>query len=570
MDCDSELAKLWKDSTAELHKKLRESLEKHLREQNLLLQVFARKVGAPKTGDYEFGEVYSLPVPSSNPNEYKCAGDRTVNPTEEQIVLSTGLPADTVSADDRQLSPAGGSDSAASILKVAAAYEGMVKEHAAEKEQKRRGNHVNFIDRFAESIRFDFIVGAVIAMNVIVMLFQLEFEGRMLEGNVFRGEDQRHNYAVEEFFIVCEHIFTVFFAFELVFRLAALGFTYLKSTANVFDAGIVVVCSLDAWVFTPMKSDAMSNTALIRLLRLIRLAKVFRVLRLMKAFAALRVLLAAIINSIGALLWSMTLLFVFELVGALLMARVVQPMIMDPLVDPELRIFLWETFGTCFQAYISMFELTMWPGAISKYRRLYEEVSPGLALFFVGYSILVTFAVVRVITAMFLKATLAAAAADEGKLNALKIAERSTYVELLKGAMTTADSSGDMLCEEEFALINEMPRMSQWLDEEGMAKMQQHMLFDALEVNGKISYAEFLHAVERMSGPAHVATDLVVQLYQTRKTHRNLTVLLEGLMTKGRRLDTAKEEQSDSRPESPGNGASLAPEVSISDVAAMV
>merc|ERR1712110_1026472 len=125
----------------------------------------------------------------------------------------------------------------------------------------------------------------------------------------------------------------------------------------------------------------------------------------MKAFAALRVLMAAIPNSIGALLWSMTLLFVLELVGALLMARIVQPMLRDPGVPFETRQFLWESFGTCFQAYISMFELTMWPGAVAKYRRLYDDVGSYIALFFVGYSILVTFAVVRVITAMFLKAT---------------------------------------------------------------------------------------------------------------------------------------------------------------------
>merc|ERR1712039_1066959 len=93
----------------------------------------------------------------------------------------------------------------------------------------------------------------------------------------------------------------------------------------------------------------------------------------------------------------------------------------------DTRVFLWDTFGTCFQAYISMFELTMWPGAIAKYRRLYDEVSVVLSLFFVGYSILVTFAVVRVITAMFLKATLAAANADEDKLNDAKIHQRSEY-----------------------------------------------------------------------------------------------------------------------------------------------
>merc|ERR1712151_106350 len=134
-----------------------------------------------------------------------------------------------------------------------------------------------------------------------------------------------------------------------------------------------------------------------------------------KAFTALRGLMAAIVNSIGALLWSMTLLFVFELVGALLLARIVMPIVKDPPpgLSRDAREFLFEKFGTCINAYVSMFELTMAPGAVTLYRRLFEDVGFHVGAFVLLYNILVTFAVVRVITAMFLKASLAAANADE-------------------------------------------------------------------------------------------------------------------------------------------------------------
>ena len=55
--------------------------------------------------------------------------------------------------------------------------------------------------------------------------------------------------------------------------------------------------------------------AVLRVARLAKLAKVFRVMRVLRAFKHLRILVNTIAHSVGALMWSMTLLFVFELIG---------------------------------------------------------------------------------------------------------------------------------------------------------------------------------------------------------------------------------------------------------------
>merc|ERR1712150_426190 len=88
--------------------------------------------------------------------------------------------------------------------------------------------------------------GAIIAINVIVMLLQLEYEGTMLKDNVYSGEklDTPRIDLIEDMLAVSEHLFTAFFAFELIFRLAALGIGYLKSVANLFDAFIDEWCLL--------------------------------------------------------------------------------------------------------------------------------------------------------------------------------------------------------------------------------------------------------------------------------------------------------------------------------------
>merc|ERR1719335_957692 len=127
----------------------------------------------------------------------------------------------------------------------------------------------------------------------------------------------------------------------------------------------------------------------------------------------------------------MTLLFVLELVGAIFMAQVIQPFMEEGTTDAEseeLQMFIWTSFGTWTNAMFTIFEITMAPGGFIKYRRLYEEVHALFGIFFVLYVCVVTFAVVRVITAMFLKATLSASDSDEQDTAREKSEQWSNYV----------------------------------------------------------------------------------------------------------------------------------------------
>merc|ERR1719281_2167513 len=138
----------------------------------------------------------------------------------------------------------------------------------------------------------------------------------------------------------------------------------------------------------------------------------------------------------------MTLLFVLELVGAIFMAQVIQPFMEDATDKPDLQEFIWKHFGTWTNAMFTIFEITMAPGGFIQYRRLYEEVHPLFGIFFVCYVCVVTFAVVRVITAMFLKATLSASDTDEQATAREKSEKWTEYVRSLGPSLATYDSSG--------------------------------------------------------------------------------------------------------------------------------
>merc|ERR1712241_1270257 len=97
----------------------------------------------------------------------------------------------------------------------------------------------------------------------------------------------------------------------------------------------------------------------------------------MKEFAPLRVLVQAVMCSVGALAWSLTLLFVLEIIGAILLAQSLQTIIQDEAKDLQLREKLWNSSGTMARAWLTLFEITMAPGSFVNHRYLYDEVNPG-------------------------------------------------------------------------------------------------------------------------------------------------------------------------------------------------
>jgi hypothetical protein len=314
-------------------------------------------------------------------------------------------------------------------------------------------------------------------------------------------------------FFVTEQIFTAFFAIELAMRLGAEGLLYLKSIAHAADAFIVVVCSLDSWVFTPMGVEGMKSLVLLRFLRLLRLAKVFRVVRVMRVFTSLRVLVGAIITSVGALLWSMTLLFVIELSTGLLISRLLFPVIQDPDTNPSLREFLWTKFGTCVRAFLTMFEVTMAPGAFMAYRFLFDELGPMIIIFFMVYVIFVTFAVIRVITAMFLKSTLSAHSSDEKSQAHQR--QKEAFTELLQ-CMQNPDPSnedGDLFCKDDLTEMLQLPRLAEWLEEIEVSTKEAIWLYDVLDFGNGVHFKNYVNVLLRMKGNARAA-DAVLQLYE--------------------------------------------------------
>jgi len=298
---------------------------------------------------------------------------------------------------------------------------------------------------------------------------------------------------------VCEHFFTAFFLLEFILRLAADGVHYLHSISNGLDALIVFGSCLDTWVLPALTGSSNSmGLSLLRVFRLLRLAKVLRVVRVMNFFAPLRVLIQAVLSSIGSLLWSMALLFLLEIIAAIIFAQFLASVINDETRDLQLREKIWNSFGTMVRSWLTLFEITMAPGSFLQHRYLFDEVHPLFSLAVVGYVCFVTFAVIRIITALFLKATLSASDQESRRELTHTKMQRLEYAKHLCSSLEEASCQA-CIDRNGLAKLLTFKRFSDWLDDAGLTVKDATRLFKALETSdGFVALDEFLAVISQI------------------------------------------------------------------------
>eukprot|EP00746_Dinoflagellata_sp_MGD_P072191 gnl/MRDRNA2_/MRDRNA2_293203_c0_seq1.p1 gnl/MRDRNA2_/MRDRNA2_293203_c0~~gnl/MRDRNA2_/MRDRNA2_293203_c0_seq1.p1 ORF type:complete len:198 (-),score=31.15 gnl/MRDRNA2_/MRDRNA2_293203_c0_seq1:27-581(-) len=147
-----------------------------------------------------------------------------------------------------------------------------------------------------------------------------------------------------------------------------------------------------------------------------------------------------------------------------------------------------------------MFELTFAPGTLSRYgRTLTYEVHGAYWLFFLGYSAGISFAMIRVIAAIFLKETLNAAHSD----NEMVVAEINRNPKFIKDVKQVfdeldVDKSGGISLEELDELLVDS-RSAGFLNALGINSFSASGMFALMDDGDNIiTFEEFLSGVMRL------------------------------------------------------------------------
>mmetsp|Transcript_71378 Transcript_71378/g.185325 ORF Transcript_71378/g.185325 Transcript_71378/m.185325 type:complete len:540 (-) Transcript_71378:105-1724(-) len=373
----------------------------------------------------------------------------------------------------------------------------------------------------------DTIIGCVIMLNIVFIFVRLDYQGYVTSLEMGEGDPGLwQNWGL--FLEVMQHIFCLIFVIELIGRLIVFRCSYFYTDRlqkfNTFDAAIVVFTCVDLYIIAPFFSKGNgSDLTVIRALRFVRLLRAMRVVRTFEIFSKLRVLLSTVAASFYALLWSLVLLFVTMLMAALILTQIINPYLTDASIDDGIRKWMFKHYGTAGRSLWTVFEMTFSGGWPLYCRVLVEEVSVGFAYFFGVYVTTVVFAMTRIITALFLKDTLAVAANDADMMIREKAREKKAYAAKLLEFFHAADTSGDgKITFLEFEEFLADPRVVTYLATLELDASETENLFSMLDDgDGSVTAEEFVEGAVRLKGVAR-SQDVVAMMHDSTRLHKKI------------------------------------------------
>ena len=188
------------------------------------------------------------------------------------------------------------------------------------------------------------------------------------------------------------------------------GIMYL----NLFDAALVITNFVELILLPAILQEGAQELRInhVRVIKLLRMGRTLRIVKTLSIFLPLRVLVGTCVASLGAFFWSIILLLVLKITFALIVSQSLQSWILDESNDAQARLEIHALYGSFLKATYTMFEITYSGGWPTMVRPVLDKVDGWYAAAFLPYVTLVVFAVLRIVTALFLKETLASAAQD--------------------------------------------------------------------------------------------------------------------------------------------------------------
>jgi len=171
---------------------------------------------------------------------------------------------------------------------------------------------------------------------------------------------------------------------------------------------------------------------------------------------------------------------------------------------------------------LTMSEVTLANWIVSC-RVLVDNVGEAYALFYIAYRCIFCFAVLRVITAVFIAETQRVVSTDDEIAILKKERAREVYIEKMREIFNEIDDSEDgLVSKEEFHQLVTDPIMRNWLSTMDLEVTELETVFKLLDDgDGAIAVDEFIKGVSRMRGQAK-AIDVVNLVALTKRMDTRL------------------------------------------------
>eukprot|EP00929_Paragymnodinium_shiwhaense_P088575 TRINITY_DN48894_c0_g1_i1.p1 TRINITY_DN48894_c0_g1~~TRINITY_DN48894_c0_g1_i1.p1 ORF type:complete len:771 (-),score=104.12 TRINITY_DN48894_c0_g1_i1:85-2220(-) len=372
---------------------------------------------------------------------------------------------------------------------------------------------------FVRSMVFDYMVCALVMSSSLLIGVETAYRAQ-------------HNCSNKGAWIPFDEVSLAFcglFSTELLLRVWAYGWAFWQVPDvwwNIFDTLVVISqiseevvrygISLGASKSGALGSSSSASNMLpflraAKALRLLRIARVARVVRVLHLIPELRMLLISIGASVKALVWTVSLLLLMTFMMAVFLAQLVAEIKEDNLgngveMDADLDLY----FGTFDRAMLSLYQAASKgiPWALLV-RPLYNNCHFTVVLAFCAYISFVLFAIMNVVTGMFVGSCIKGGEEAE---------RRTLMAEMGDLFMSTDVADEGWITLQDFNLLMKNPRMKRCLKTFGLDKTDAQLLFDLLDtdLSGEIDHRDFVVSCAKMHGAAKAVDMRAVLQHQRR------------------------------------------------------
>merc|ERR1719330_700964 len=211
------------------------------------------------------------------------------------------------------------------------------------------------------------------------------------------------------------------------------------------------------------------------------------------------------------------------MVLAMIVNSMLESFIMDPTQDSVARKEIYNNWGSFIRAFVSMFEITLANWGPQCWQ-LMNHVHDSWGFFFIVWRCCFGFAVIQVITSVFIQHTFKVASRDEEIMIKEKEKASSTYLKHLDTLFTDLDESGDgKITHDEFDQVMVEPRFKHFFAALEIDVSDVPRVFKMLDNgDGEVTKEEFIDGLKKLKGPAQA-----IDMFAVAKDLKRLRALLQ-------------------------------------------
>lgn len=359
---------------------------------------------------------------------------------------------------------------------------------------------------------FDYFVATIILANALVIAYETETLSHDPHAETLPA------------FMGIDLFFTIFFALEVAMRIIVekRRFIFGRNKGwNFFDTVVVLSAILEKLL------SASTNMTAIRVLRIMRLVRVIRVIRTLRIFNDLRAMVKGIVTSILSLAWAVVLLFIICFVIGIFITQMVTTYRKDQALDHSVvDESLVQNFGSLMLTMYSLYKAITGGDDWSSFADPLFEISPTMGIFFCLYIAFAVFAVLNVVTGVFVDNAIKANHQDADNIIMEQTQARKNHMDSVKAVFKRADKdNSNTLDWQEFQEHCDNPIVQAYfrqldldIEANGAILMFEMLDFDG---NGSIDIDEFIYGCQHLKGFAR-SLDLAKLDHDRRQTESQL------------------------------------------------